>query len=151
MVTIGYVGEYLDVAEVPAEEEVEVRRTRGRSMEAGRLKKIIQAVAMAVMVALGEAHTSEEAQEEDQGLSFAMLAMCMVVIVCVVLKLKTPCAAAVCLKRRGEEKNKRKGGRKEEGRRRRKKKEKEWLRSLQQALPSNLSKKGRRKKRRSPR
>ena len=72
MVTIGYIGEYLDTAEGPREEEqVEVRRTRRQPMDEERQKRVIQAVTMAVMVALGEAHITEEKQE-DQGLSFSM-------------------------------------------------------------------------------
>ena len=113
MVTIGYIGKHLDTAEVPREEEeeeVEVRRTRRQPVDEERLKRIIQAVTMAVMVALGEAHSTEE-EQENQGLSFAMSAMVMMLTGCALCKLKTLCATAVRLKKvppgRREKKRKR--------------------------------------------
>ena len=117
-------------------------------MDEERLKRIIQAVTMAVMVALVEAHGTEE-EQEDQGPSFAMLALVMMLIGCVLCKLKTSCAAAVLLKklppgRREKEKEEKRKDKKK------KKKGEKWLRSLLQAFPSSLSRKGRRRKRRSP-
>ena len=96
------------MAEGPEVEEAEVRRTNGRrSVDEGRLKQICQTVTMAVMVAMGEACSVEEA-EEDQGLSFATCIMLMIVVASVCWKLRTMCAAAVFLKKRSVRRKKKK-------------------------------------------
>ena len=66
------------------------------------------------MVALGEAHSTEE--QEDQGPSVAMWTLGVAVIGCVLWKLKTLRAAAVFLKRKLLLERRRRKGKEEEKR-----------------------------------
>ena len=80
MTTICYIGEYLDMVEGQemVEVEGEVRMARGRRVDEERIRRIIQAVTMAVLVGLGEAVEGEE--RKDQGPSCVMyMVMSMVV------------------------------------------------------------------------
>ena len=113
MVTIGYVGDYLAEGEPVETSEADVRMAQGRRRyDEGRLQRIIQAVTMAVLIGLGEAHKAngEEYGEDDQrpGLSMCMIAIAGMLCVSICRTLFT---AAVLLKSRVEKKVGRKKGR----------------------------------------
>ena len=116
MVTIGYVGDYLDEGEAVDTGEAEVRivQRTGR-FEDGRLQRIIQAVTMAVLVGLGEAYEErrEGSSDEDQtaGLSMCTIAMAGLLFMCICRKVIT---AAVLLKGRLRAKAKRRRKEREE-------------------------------------
>ncbi|CAE7465496.1 unnamed protein product, partial [Symbiodinium microadriaticum] len=127
MVTIGYVGDYLDEGEVVDTGEADVRMVqRPGRMDEGRLQRIIQAVTMAVLVGLGEAYeeASERSPDEDQrvGLSMCMIAIAGLLFMCIC---RTVITAAVLLKRKvGKKTGRKRKERKEEGKEERKRRKK---------------------------
>ena len=113
MVTLGYVGEYLDQEAQEVQEEEEVRRASSRSkmsFDAKTVTRMIQAVTTAVLISLAEAQ-----REDEEGLGSSVSVwmncmMCMSLFICV--------AAAIFqikpLQRGSQEGKRRKGGEKKE-------------------------------------
>ena len=121
MTTIGYIGEYLDMAEGPGMVGGDVRMARGKKgMDEERVRRIIQAVTMAVLVGLGEA-VEDETREARQGLNCAMMCMLagmLVIGVCMRIFRKPICAAAVFLKKKIGKKQRTEGSERRKGRKR---------------------------------
>ena len=105
MLTICYIGDYLDEGEAVDTGEADVRMAQGkRKVDEGKLQRIIQAVTMAVLIGLGEAHEGvDERSEEDEqrtGPSMCMIAVSGMLLICIC---KTLFSAAVLLKSRVKE------------------------------------------------
>ena len=80
MLTIGYIGDYLDEGEAVDTGEANVRMAQGRTrVDEGKTQRIIQAVTMAVLIGLGETHEEKDerrAQDEQRaGPSMCVIAM----------------------------------------------------------------------------
>ena len=124
MLTIGYSGDYLEEGEPVDNGEVDVRMAQGkRKVDEGRLQRIIQAVTMAVLIGLGEAHEEasksipESEDDERTGLTMCMILVSAMVFMCIC---RTLFSAAILLKSRVKgEVEKRKVERKEKEKRRR--------------------------------
>ena len=83
MASLGYVGEFVDQEEVAGNGQVRRlngngRAGNGRKVSEGKLTKIIQAVTMGVLVALGEAKKFGEGEENAKG---ERLTLCMRVLI----------------------------------------------------------------------
>ena len=117
MLTIGNIGDYLEEGESVDTREVDVRMAQGkRRVDEGKLQRIIQAVTMAVLIGLGEAHeVNGEGNDEDEqrpGPSMCMIAIAGMLLMCICRTLFT---AAVLLKSRvGRKAGKKRRERKEE-------------------------------------
>ena len=82
MVTIGYIGDYLD--QEAQEENIDERRAseRRRRLDEVKISRTVQAVTTAVMISLGEAKKQEE---ESQGPmhSVSIALLCMLSMLCI--------------------------------------------------------------------
>ena len=108
MLTIGYIGDYLDEGEPVDNGEADVRMAQGkRRVDEGRLQRIIQAVTMAVLIGLGEAYKEadedsvERYSSEDEQRTGPIMCMIVVSAVLFMCVCKTLFSAAVLLERKG--------------------------------------------------
>ena len=106
MLTIGYIGDYLEEGEPVDNGEVDVRMAQGkRRVDEGRLQRIIQAVTMAVLIGLGEAHKEasksmpESDYDEETGPTMCMVLVSAMVFMCIC---RTLFSAAILLKTRAK-------------------------------------------------
>ena len=114
MASLGYVGEFVDQEEVAGNGQVRRMNGAGRKVSEEKLTKIIQAVTMAVLAALGESKKfcEEEENVKDEGLTLCMRAL-IVLIGCVCCYL-IPVAAVLRIKRLKVERKRRREGMAEE-------------------------------------
>ena len=111
MVTIGYIGDYLD--QEAQEENIDERRAseRRRRLDEVKISRTVQAVTTAVMISLGEAKKQEE---ESQGpmhsVSIALLCMlsmlCIMCVTAAVFQIKLLKGSCKKKKKRQEKKKK---------------------------------------------
>ena len=104
MLTIGYIGDYLEEGEPVDDGEVDVRMAQGkRKVDEVRLQRIIQAVTMAVLIGLGEAHKEasksmpESEDDEGTGPTMCIVLVSAMVFMCIC---RTLLSAAILLKSR---------------------------------------------------